>query len=53
MLEVCERFPAIGTIQNYLALPPGERVLYNQYVLLKITQEAQTPTIKINSQKGG
>lgn len=53
MLEVCERFPAIGTIQNYLALPPGDRMLYDQFVLLKLKQEAQAPAIKINTQKGG
>ena len=35
MLEVCERFPKIGTIADYMALPSGERALYNQYTLMK------------------
>ena len=51
MLEVCERFPAIGTIQNYQALPPGERALYNQYVLFKIEEAAKTPAINLFAPK--
>jgi hypothetical protein len=39
MLEVIERFPAIGTIESYRALPPGQKVLYNQYTLLKLEEE--------------
>jgi len=47
MLEVCERFPAIGTIQNYQALPPGERALYNQYALLKLEEVVKNPKIRL------
>lgn len=43
MLEVMDRFPAIGTIHDYQALPIGERALYNQYVLLKLEEAAGTP----------
>jgi hypothetical protein len=54
MLEVCERFPRIGTIANYQALPPGERALYNHHTLLKIEQEARSPAIRIDTtRKGG
>ena len=35
MLEVIERFPAIGTIENYQALSAGERALFDQYVVFK------------------
>jgi len=41
MLEVCERFPKIGTIRDYQALPAGERMLYDQYTLMKLEEEAQ------------
>ena len=51
MLEVCERFPAIGTIENYQALPPGERALYNQYVLLKLEEAAKTPACPLFKKK--
>ena len=61
MLEVLERFPAIGMIQpgltpieNYQALPPGERELYEQYTLIKWETEAKTPALKFNiTGKGG
>jgi len=46
MLEVLERFPAIGTVEGYLALPPGERALYNQYTLMKLENEAKTPVLR-------
>ena len=52
MLEVLERFPAIGMlqpgltpIQNYQALPPGERILYDQYTLAKHEAEAKRPPV--------
>ena len=51
MLEVCQRFPAIGTIQTYQALPPGERALYDQYVLLKLEAEAKTPACPLFGKK--
>jgi hypothetical protein len=41
MLEVCERFPAIGTIETYMALSSGARAIYNQYTLLKIEAETR------------
>jgi hypothetical protein len=52
MLEVIERFPAIGTIADYQALPSGEKELYNEYVIAKIKEEAQPiRTISINKPK--
>ena len=39
MLEVCERFNM--RIGEYLSLFPGEKVLYNQYTLIKIKEEAK------------
>jgi len=36
-------FPEIGSIDNYMALPPGKRALYNQYALLKYEQAARNP----------
>ena len=47
MLKVCERFPKIGTITDYMALPPGERALYDQYTLDALEAEARTPELKI------
>jgi hypothetical protein len=44
MLEVCERFQM--RISEYQALPPGERVLYDQYTLIKIEAEAKAPTLR-------
>ena len=51
MLEVLERFPAIRTIQDYQALPPGEKALYNQYALLKLEEAARSPAISLFGKK--
>lgn len=53
MLNVCERFPQIGGIREYLELPPGEKALYQQYTLDALETEAKTPVLKIGSGKGG
>ena len=54
MLEVLERFPQLGTIHDYRALPPGERALYSQYTLLKIEELRKSPAIKLDiGRKGG
>lgn len=53
MMKVCERFPQIGRIVDYLALPPGERALYQQYTLDAIETEAKTPVLKIDARGGG
>lgn len=53
MLRVIERFPQIGGIAGYMALPLGERVLYEQYTLDAIQAEAQTPVLKIDTRGGG
>lgn len=53
MMRVCEKFPQIGGIREYLALPPGERALYQQYTLDALETEAKTPVLKIVSAKGG
>lgn len=47
MMKVCERFPQIGGIRDYLSLPLGERFLYEQYTLAAIAEEAKQPTLKI------
>jgi len=52
MLKVCERFPQIGGIRDYLALPPGERALYRQYTLDALAAEAKIPVLKFDT-KGG
>lgn len=52
MLKVCEKFPQIGGVRDYLALPPGERALYNQYALDALEIEAKNPVLKIKT-KGG
>jgi len=49
MLEVCERFNM--RIEEYRQLQPGERALYNQYVLLKIEEAAKTPQISLFGKK--
>ena len=41
MLEVLERFKM--TISEYQALPTGERALYNQYILIKLEENAKAP----------
>lgn len=41
MMMVCERFPKIGTIRDYMDLPPGEKALYDQYTLYAVQQEAK------------
>lgn len=46
MLEVANRFPAIGTIANYRALPLGERILYEQFALVKLEEELRFYTGK-------
>ncbi|MFP3153137.1 hypothetical protein LQZ18_01640 [Lachnospiraceae bacterium ZAX-1] len=51
MLEVCERFPKIGDIPTYQALPIGERILYDRYALMKIEAETRTPAIKLELPK--
>ena len=54
MLKVCERFPQIGGIQEYLALPAGERALYQQYTLDAIGEEARkAPVLKLDVRGGG
>ena len=47
MMKVCEKFPQIGTLDDYIALPPGEKAIYNQYVIYEMEQEAKTPVLKI------
>lgn len=47
MLKVCERFPQIGGIREYLALPPGEKALYEQYTMAVIAEEAKRPTLRL------
>ncbi len=49
MLEVCERFGM--RIDEYRNLAPGERILYDQYTLVKLEDEARTPVFKFG--KGG
>ena len=51
MLKVCERFPKIGTIADYKALPAGERVLYDQFTLAEMEREAKTPSCPLFSAK--
>jgi hypothetical protein len=55
MLEVIDRFPKIGTIEDYQALEPGKRILYNEYTKYKIEQEARTaPALRLEiPRKGG
>lgn len=47
MLKVCERFPRIGTIDAYMALPAGERALYDQYTIDALEIEAKIPVLKL------
>jgi len=41
MLQVLERFPQIGLIDDYMDLPSGERALYEQHVLLMQEEESK------------
>lgn len=49
MLRVIERFPQIGGISEYMALPLGEKALYDQYTLDALQTEAKTPVLKIDA----
>lgn len=53
MLAVCERFPQIGGIRDFLALPPGERALYRQYTLDALEREAKAPVLRFETKGGG
>ena len=53
MLRVIERFPQIGGIAGYMALPLGEKALYEQYTLDAIQAQALTPVEKIDARGGG
>lgn len=46
-MKVCERFPQIGGIRDYLVLPPGEKALYEQYTLAATLEEAKRPVLRI------
>ncbi len=50
-MKALERFPQIGGIAEYLALPPGELALYRQYTLDALEQEAKQPVLKIDTRK--
>jgi len=51
MFEVMERFPCVGTVEAYQALPPGTRALYDQYVLLKLEEERKMPACPLVGKK--
>lgn len=53
MMKVLERFPQIGGISGYMALPDGELALYQQYTLDAISEEARTPVLKIDTKGCG
>lgn len=53
MMKVCERFPQLGRIADYLALPQGERAIYEQYTLDAIETEAMAPVLRIKAVGGG
>lgn len=40
MMEVLCCFPAIPTIEAYLALPPEQKALYHEFVLAKREENA-------------
>lgn len=48
MLKVCERFPQLGGIREYLNLPPGEQALYEQYTMAVIAEEAKQPVLRLS-----
>ncbi len=47
MMEVLLRFPAIGSIADYQELPKGERILYEQFVLIRRKEEADLAGMKL------
>jgi hypothetical protein len=53
MMKVCERFPQLGRIVDYMALPQGERAIYEQYTLDAIEAEARTPVLRFDVRGGG
>ncbi len=48
MLKVCEKFPQLGGIREYLTLPPGEKALYEQYTLAVLQEEAKMPLLRVS-----
>ena len=53
MMKVLERFPQIGGISGYMALPDGELALYQQYTLDALETEAKAPVLKLDVRGGG
>lgn len=53
MMKVCERFPQLGSIADYMALPQGERAIYEQYTLDAIEAEMRTPVLRFDARGGG
>ena len=53
MLRAMDRFPQIGGIPEYMALPLGERALYEQYTLDAIEEESKTTVLKFAAKGGG
>ncbi len=47
MMEVLYYFPAITSIQAYLALPQAEKALYQEFVLVKREEEATLAGAKL------
>lgn len=48
MMQTLERFPQIGGIRDYMALPHGERAVYEAYTLDAIERDAKTPVLKVS-----
>ncbi len=53
MLRAMERFPQIGGIAEYMALPLGEKALYEQYTLDAIETEKKNPVFQFVVKGGG
>ena len=52
MLKVCERFPQLGGIREFMELPRAEQALYEQYAIYAIEEESKMPTFKISAGGG-
>lgn len=50
-MKALERFPQIGGIAEYLALPPGEVALYRQYTLDAMETDAKQPVLRFEPKK--
>ena len=51
MMKTLALCPQLGGIADYMALPQGERAIYQEYTLDAIEQEAKQPVLRFDAKK--